>query len=181
MNCPRLILFCFATSVCLFSHSHSSGQVIDPPSRPEQLVVPAAPGASENGQEADANNSAPKVSLQGVLNPIESLRLATRDPGIVDELLVKEGDVVNAGDTIVVLDQKVYAAELNAARNELAVAKEETKNEVDLEYAKISYALNQKVYQRSQRARSQFAKSVSKTELERLRLESEVSFISQAT
>lgn len=118
------------------------------------------------------------VKLQGVLNPIETLRLATRDPGIIEEVLVAEGDSVSAGETIAVLDTSMYVAEVNAAKNELLVAKEETKNDVDLQYAKISRAVNEKVYQRSLAARTQFAKSISKTELEKLRLESERSRLS---
>ena len=118
------------------------------------------------------------ISLQGVLNPIETLRLATRDPGIVEDILVTEGDKVSAGDTIAVLDKPLFTAELNAAKNELRVAQEESKNNVDLEFAKISREVNQKVIQRSQAARARFAKSVSKTELEELCLESERSRLS---
>ena len=113
------------------------------------------------------------VKLQGVLNPIERLRLATRDPGIVEKICVAVGDTIEAGDTIAILDRKLFQAEVNAATNEFAAANEQAKNETDLEFARISYAVNQKVFQRSEAARKQFAKSVSKTELERLRLESE--------
>ena len=112
------------------------------------------------------------------MNPIETLRLATRDPGIVEDILVTEGDEVSADDTIAVLDKPLFAAELSAAKNELRVAQEESKNNVDLEFAKISREVNQKVIQRSQAARAQFAKSVSKTELEELCLESERSRLS---
>ncbi len=138
-----------------------------------------APPAPDDQKEVDIEAAEEvKVELQGVLNPIETLRLATRDPGIVEKLCVSVGDVVKAGDTIAILDQKIYSAEVSAANSELAVAQEELRNEVDLEFAKISYAANQKVYQRSQLARQQFAKSVSKTELENLRLESERSRLS---
>ena len=40
------------------------------------------------------------VKLQGVLNPIERLRLATRDPGIVEKICVAVGDTIEAGDTL---------------------------------------------------------------------------------
>jgi multidrug efflux pump subunit AcrA (membrane-fusion protein) len=118
------------------------------------------------------------VKLQGVLNPIETLRLATRDPGIVTQVLVSEGSSVSAGDTIAVLDSEMYGAEVSAAQNELQIARQETKNDVDLQYAKMSSEVNQQVLSRSRRAAEQFAKSVSGTELERLRLEYERSRLS---
>ena len=118
------------------------------------------------------------VTLQGVLDPVETLRLATRDPGIVSELFVTEGSVVRAGARIAILDTKLYAAEVRAAENELEIARQETKNDVDLQYAKISSEVNHQVLVRSRRAAEQFAKSVSETELERLRLEYERSRLS---
>ena len=51
------------------------------------------------------------VTLQGVLDPIETLRLATRDPGIVSNVLVSKGSVVKSGDRIAVLDSEMFAAE----------------------------------------------------------------------
>ena len=118
------------------------------------------------------------VTLPGVLDPIETLRLATRDPGIIAEVFVSEGSVVKSGDTIAVLDTEMFAAEVNAAENELQIAKQETKNDVDLEYARISSEVNQQVLTRSRSAAEQFPKSVSATELERLRLEYERSRLS---
>ena len=91
----------------------------------------------------------------------------------MEKICVAVGDTIEAGDTIAILDRKLFQAEVNAATNEFAAANEQAKNETDLEFARISYAVNQKVFQRSEAARKQFAKSVSKTELERLRLESE--------
>ncbi len=118
------------------------------------------------------------VTLQGVLDPIETLRLATRDPGIVTQVFVAEGSTVSAGDPIAVLNDEMVGAEVSAAKNELQIARQETKNDVDLQYAKISSEVNQQVLIRSRRASEQFAKSVSGTELERLRLEYERSRLS---
>ena len=150
-----------ATCFALFVSTTSQGR----PMPDDSPVSAASQETAEQEREA--------VELQGVLNPIERLRLATRDAGIVEKICVEVGDKVEAGDAIAILDRKIFQAEVNAATNELASANEQAKSEVDLEFAKISYAVNQKVFERSQLARQQFAKSVSKTELERLRLESE--------
>ena len=136
------------------------------------------PQETASEEAASSSDVSDVVKLQGVLNPIETLRLATRDPGIVTQVLVSEGSSVSAGDTIAVLDSEMYGAEVSAAQNELQIARQETKNDVDLQYAKMSSEVNQQVLSRSRRAAEQFAKSVSGTELERLRLEYERSRLS---
>ena len=125
-----------------------------------------------NGQLEDANTDGVE-SLRGVLEPVSTLRLATRDSGVISKLNVKEGDVVANGQTIAILDSDIYKAEKDAAARELAIAMEESQNDVDLEYAKISSDVNKKVLDRSHQANVQFAKTVSRTELERLKLEYE--------
>ena len=81
------------------------------------------------------------IELQGVLNPIEKLRLATRDPGIVEKICVSVGDTIEAGDPVAILDSRLFSAEVNAATNELAAANQEAKNEVVLELAKIFWPI----------------------------------------
>ncbi|MFK7768511.1 MAG: efflux RND transporter periplasmic adaptor subunit [Mariniblastus sp.] len=134
----------------------------------------------EQEQDAAANETSASdtVTLRGVLDPIETLRLATRDPGIIQEVMVREGDIVKAGQTIAKLDHALFAAEVSAATNELEIAKQESRNDVDLQYAKISTGVNQQVLSRSREANSRFAKSVSNTEIEKLRLEYERSRLS---
>ena len=90
---------------------------------------------------------------------------------MVGEVLVREGERVSAGDCLLKLQSDLQAAEVRAAQRELAIAREEADNDVDLQFAKVSGAVNEKVYERSRQSARQFAKSVSTTELERLRLE----------
>ena len=160
---------CLARLVCAICFALCFS-IASPPAIGQTILDRPGP---DNGEEKAAGQGSETVELQGVLNPIEKLRLATRDPGIVEKICVEVGDTIEAGDIVAILDRKIFSAEVNAATSELAAAKQEAKDEVDLEFAKISYAVNQKIYERSELARQQFAKSVSKTELERLRLESE--------
>ncbi len=105
------------------------------------------------------------------LSLIENVRLSTRDPGVVESVHVQEGQDVAAGKVVATLDQEMFTAQRNAARSELAIAGQETKNDVDLQYAIVSTAVNKKVLERSRDAVNQFAKAISSTELERLDLE----------
>ena len=170
---PKFVFTVLFSAVTIFSslliaqldnNSFNSGDKAEP-SQDEASVTKASP-------------SKDVITIRGVLDPIETLRLATRDPGIIKEILVREGDVVVAGQTIAILDDEMFNAEVSAANNELEIARQETKNDVDLQYAKISSEVNEKVLTRSRGANQQFAKAVSKTEIERLRLEYERSRLS---
>lgn len=122
--------------------------------------------------EEGAVESPPTIVISHAqLSLIENVRLSTRDPGIVEAVPVREGETISSGDTIAKLDQRLFQAEQEAAAKELAIAKQETNNDVDLQYAKVSTEVNEKVLDRSRGAVKQFAKSVSVTELEKLELE----------
>ena len=112
------------------------------------------------------------------LSLIVDLELASRDAGILEEIRLKEGDSVDKGTIIAKLDREMFGAELRAAMQELAIAQQESENDVDLRYAKVSEEVNQKILDRSKRAIRAYAKSVSTTELEQLRLELERSRLS---
>ena len=186
--------FVFAATLCVatFAVSSANAQLNSPRLNTGQVssakivqtkTAQSMQDTEKSGEQSEQMSpsdisSAETVTLRGVLNPIETLRLATRDPGIVKEVLVREGDVVKAGQTIAVLDDEVYAAELSAAKNDLEIAKEETKNDTDLQFAKLSSEVNRQVLDRSRRANVQFKKAVSKIEIERLRLEYERSRLS---
>jgi multidrug resistance efflux pump len=64
----------------------------------------------------------PKASLLGQVLPAKEYRLSFPMPGIMTELLVDEGDVVNPGDTIARLDTSSLAFDLKKADVELASA-----------------------------------------------------------
>ena len=182
LNCLATLACAICLAICFSVVSPLAvGQTFSARPVPDEIDLQGPSDAKADAKEdakAARQGDGEVVELQGVLNPIERLRLATRDPGIVEKICVEVGDKIEAGDIVAILDRKIFSAEANAAASQLAAAKEEAKNEVDLEFAKISYELNQKIAQRSELARRQFAKSVSKTELERLQLEAEQSRLS---
>jgi macrolide-specific efflux system membrane fusion protein len=141
------------------------------------VVFASTPLASAYAQQEeyfDRSVSIPDSQLLLIVN----VRIASRDAGVLQEVILNEGDEVSTGSLIARLDRELYDAELNAASKELAIAQEESENDIDSRYAKVSEEVNRKILDRSRRAVQQYARAVSKTELEQLRLELERSKLS---
>lgn len=123
---------------------------------------------------AEKQDGPEPIEIEGAqLQLIVNVEIAARAAGAIQKVSVKEGDTISEGDVLAKLDEEEAFAAAKSARSELEIAKEENKNEVDIKFAKVSQEVSSKVYQRSLNAVKQFAKSVSKTELERLKLEYE--------
>ena len=116
-------------------------------------------------------------SVPGNLYVTESVRLAAKEPGIVEHI-IELGEKVDAGQTIVALDDELLKAQIVTAEKELGIAQLAAENDIDLRFAKVSSEVNQRVLERSKAANRQYAKAISKTEIERLRLELERSKLS---
>lgn len=124
----------------------------------------------------DDESSAP-VLVPGNLYTMTAVRLSAKEPGVIESIL-QLGDRVNVGQTIAELDQDLPRAQVNAAEKELAIARIESANDVDLRFAQVSSKVNQAVLERSMAANRQYKKALSKTEIERLRLELQRSCLS---
>ena len=110
---------------------------------------------------------------------IEDVELASKDGGKVAELNFKTGDVVKKNDSVLSLDSKGFAAEVAVAKGELDIATKASENKADLQYAEKSVEVSSNLFERSQEARSRYVKVVSKTELDRLRMETEQAMLSK--
>ena len=105
------------------------------------------------------------------LQLVVDVDVSGRDAGIVKTIFFKEGDKVQRGDILVELDGELEDSNVRSAKSELGVAMEEADNDVDLRYANVSREVSDRVFQRSLDATKTYAKSVSRTELEKLELE----------
>ncbi len=134
------------------------------------LMIFAASAPTAYSQGLDSKSiKIDAAQLQLIVN----VEVASPDGGIIESIGFSEGNEIRADDVLVRLDRNSESANVSSARSELEIAMEESENDIDLRYAKVSQDVNGKVYQRSLNAAQQFAKSVSKTELERLKLELE--------
>ncbi|MEM9412389.1 MAG: HlyD family efflux transporter periplasmic adaptor subunit, partial [Planctomycetota bacterium] len=98
---------------------------------------------------------------------------ASEAPGIIRSVQVSPGEMVGLGQTILKLNQDVFEAEYKASVSELEITELEARNDVNLRYAKKSLEVNQALLSRSEMARKTYAKSISRTDVERLELELE--------
>jgi len=130
-------------------------------------------------QSVEEDSSGESVATEPVkieaaqLQLITNVEVAAKDAGVVESIGIIEGKEISIGDVIVTLDREAACASAEIAESELEIAKQESENDIDIRFAKVSQEVSGKVYQRSVNATKQFAKSVSKTELERLKLEFE--------
>ena len=108
---------------------------------------------------------------KAILVPVEDVKVASLDPGVVDQLNVQPGDHVQVGDVLMQLDRDIYAAEAAVGKTSLAVAVEEARNDVNFRFSEMTRALNEKQLEKSLAAVQQFAKSIPEMEIDRLRLE----------
>lgn len=97
--------------------------------------------------------------------------VASRDPGLVGSIEVEEGSFVDSDAALLMLDDKEFVQQAKAAEAEWKIAVAEAENDVDLRYAVKSSEVSRQVLKRSENANRAYPKSVSKTEIEKLRLE----------
>ena len=109
-----------------------------------------------NGSVNDAIGDAPKykelqvrrgtfeiiVSATGEVKPIDRIEIKSKASGIIEELPVEEGDVIQKGDLIARLDQKDERAEVEQAQANLDIAKAELKQ------AEHTYGRRDQLFQR---------------------------------
>ena len=138
--------------------------------------------AFSTSPEADDTQAIGRRRITSISNAqltlIENVKVATRDAGIVQRVSIKEGDSVQRDEVIFELDTSLYEAEADARRVEAAIADTERRNRVDLQYAEKSSEVNRQLLTRSQDAFMQYAKSITRTEIDRLGLELEKSLLS---
>ena len=113
------------------------------------------------------------------LSFVDNVKIASRDPGIVRSIKVKLGDKVTENQTLIELDSELYQSGFETAKAELAIAQKESQNEVDILFAEKTTEVNQKILERSRIAIAQYAKSISESELDQLKLELDRSRLSK--
>ncbi|MGB5136229.1 MAG: efflux RND transporter periplasmic adaptor subunit [Prochlorococcaceae cyanobacterium] len=82
----------------------------------DQQATAPPPFVSVESAPVQASEFADQLTTVGTLESVEKVSLAARAGGRIERILVREGEVVQAGQLMVVLDQKQSQAELAAAR-----------------------------------------------------------------
>lgn len=105
------------------------------------------------------------------LQLIDDVKVASLDPGIVKRVAVKQGDIVKQGDLLLQLDSDLFEAEVSAQEANCLVASADARSDIHIRFSEKSLALNESILKKSELAVAEFAKSVSQSELGKLRLE----------
>ena len=118
---------------------------------------------SASSQSAKSRSVVHQVPECQIL-PADDLALASGQSGIVSKVHVREGERVKKGTLLAELDCRVQQATLLTAQKEAS-------NDVSVRFAQEAAAVARMDYEMNRRANERRAKTVSKMEIEKLRLE----------
>ncbi len=103
----------------------------------------------------------------------EDIELPAREAGVLGELTVKEGDLVEAGDVIARIEDSEARLLRERATLDVQVARREADRSIEIEYAQKARGVAEAELKRAERSREAVPGAVSLTEVDRLRLETE--------
>ena len=104
------------------------------------------------------------------LSLIQNTLIAAPMAGVVDTVMVKEGDRVTPGQKMVQLNADQVSTELRAADAAAQAAQLQANNDVDARYAKRTLEVRRSELQQNMEANEGFAGAISDTEIEQLKL-----------
>lgn len=135
--------------------------------------------AAESEQPVGASSVVVKGAQVRIIQEVE---LAARESGLIAEVYFKPGQFVEAGTVMAKLDDTQAQLKANEAQIEFAKSLENARSDVEIRAARKSLDVAKAELLRAQEAVEQYAKSISKTEIDRLRLTTERAalFIEQA-
>ena len=122
---------------------------------------------------AHAQDAGESLAYLGGLSPVKTVVVSSVAPGRLVELDLELGQQVAKGQALAKLNREQFEAERSAALSELQIASAEAKNDVDLRYAETLQQVNDKVYRKALEANERYQKTISATEIDRLRLEAD--------
>jgi multidrug efflux pump subunit AcrA (membrane-fusion protein) len=108
---------------------------------------------------------------------VEESQVAAKEPGVLVDVPVKEGQQVASGQLLAQIDDAKAQMETRAAVAKLDVARETAVNDVKIRYAKKAAGVAEMTYRLNLEANQKVTGSVPRTEVERLRLEWERSLL----
>ncbi|HVU88536.1 MAG TPA: HlyD family efflux transporter periplasmic adaptor subunit [Pirellulales bacterium] len=113
------------------------------------------------------------VVEEALVTLIEQAEVPAREAGVLAVINVREGQIVAVGDALAHLDDTQAQLTKKRAEIELDVARAEAANDVDVRFAQKSTEVTRAELRRASESMEKYKKSVSATELDRLRLEAE--------
>ncbi len=101
---------------------------------------------------------------------LEHAEVSSSEAGLLRQLLVKEGGTVAAGVALAKIDDREAQLIRDRASTEVGIAQSLVKNDIKVRYARLSAAVADAELKRAVESNAKFPKSVSQTEIDRLKL-----------
>ena len=118
-----------------------------------------------------AADPSPVIAIEGAqLTLIEHAEIPARESGVLNEIFVAEGGTVEADTPLGLIDDEDAKLVRQRAETELALARGIAENDLRIRFAKKSLEVARAELKRSVESVEKFPKSVSQTELDRLKL-----------
>lgn len=122
------------------------------------------------GSLASAQEVSPSIVIGGAQIAIaEQVELPASEVGILDKLSVREGDLVEDGQLLGRLEDKDATLAFKRAEAEAAIAAEAARSDVAIRSARVAHETAKAELARAQEAVEKYNKSVSQTEIDRLK------------
>lgn len=119
------------------------------------------------------------VAIDGAqLKWVDNISVSCRDAGVVESIAVAPNDGVKRDAVLVQLEKERHLMEVDGAEKSLAIAMEQSRNDVNLRFAKKSAEVARKELQRTRAAVAQYSRAVSQSQLEQTELELEQAMLS---
>ncbi len=110
------------------------------------------------------------IQSTAILRLVDEADASARSAGLIVDLLVSEGDIVKEGELLAKLDDTNAQLALEAAKLELASAKQQADNDVPIRFAKKAIEVAEAELARSEESIKKFAGSVSQSQIDVERL-----------
>lgn len=101
---------------------------------------------------------------------LEHAEVSSSEAGLLRQLLANEGDTVAEGVALAKLDDREAILIRERASTEVGIAQSLVKNDIKVRYARLSAAVADAELKRAMESNAKFPKSVSQTEIDRLKL-----------
>ncbi|QDT40114.1 putative multidrug resistance protein EmrK [Gimesia alba] len=123
---------------------------------------------------ADPTSGSNELRIDSVLvSLIEQVEVPAREVGQLNRMLVKEGASVQKGDVLAQIEATEAMLLMQQAKLEFTMAQLKAMNDVNLRFAQKSHEVARAELQRAEDSIKKYPKSISKTELDRLKLTAE--------
>ena len=124
---------------------------------------------SETGTSQSQNNDSIKIE-KSVLKILEQRQIPSRSSGIIKQSDIREGTLVDVGQSIMLIDSARVELEVEKIQIELETAAKQAQSTVDLEYATKSKQVAEVELKRAQESNERVAGLFTESEMDRLQL-----------